>query len=152
MDEVEDPVVHRLVVPDDALALVTRGAFVRLALPFPVDVRGPDGDDSIAQSVFVGRSRGTFRAYLNFCRHQPVSLDYGMDAEDGSPFPVAPVTDDRRHLVCLRHGALFRLVDGLCESGPCEGQSLVALDVEDGPPPTVLFRRRHPLSPPFASE
>jgi len=152
LDEVEDGVVHRLAVPEAELERVFRGDFVRIALPFPIDVRGPEGDDSVASSVFVGRSRGQFRAFVNFCRHQPVSLDYGMDPEDGSAIAVAPLTDDRRHLICLRHGALFRLYDGHCDSGPCAGASLVALDVDPGPPPVVLFRRLLHLSPPFPSE
>ena len=152
MDEDEDRVVHRLPLGDSVLSRVFRGDFVRVALPFPIDVRGPDEDDSIVSSVFVGRARGQFRAFLNFCRHQPVSLDYGMDPEDGGDIAVAPITDDRRHLLCLRHGALFRIFDGHCDSGPCEGASLVPLEVDPGPPPVVLFHRRERLSAPFSSE
>jgi nitrite reductase/ring-hydroxylating ferredoxin subunit len=36
-------------------------------------------------------------------------------------------------LLCNQHGALYRLDDGWCVSGPCAGEKLVALAVrEDG--------------------
>ena len=37
--------------------------------------------------------------------------------------------DDRVHLLCHSHGALYRTRDGYCVSGPCEGQTLVRFTV-----------------------
>jgi len=61
------------------------------------------------------------RAFENLCPHVPIPLDR---IHDGI------VSKDRRHLVCLNHGALFELPSGLCVSGPCEGDSLRAIPIE----------------------
>ena len=44
------------------------------------------------------------------------------------------LTADGTRIMCASHGALFRIEDGLCEIGPCLGQSLtpVPTRVEDG--------------------
>ena len=31
---------------------------------------------------------------------------------------------ERRHLVCATHGAIFRIEDGVCLAGPCQGDQL----------------------------
>jgi len=64
---------------------------------------------------------GRIYAYANVCRHIPLTLDLG----DGDVMAV-----DRRHLLCHHHGALYRVEDGTCVMGPCDGSSLVKLDVE----------------------
>lgn len=69
---------------------------------------------------FVVRYGGRFFAYLNECRHLPLSLDGGS----GQFFD-----EDRRHFLCVHHGALYRPEDGLCIDGPCVGQKLEALRV-----------------------
>ena len=61
---------------------------------------------------------GTIRAYRNLCRHLPVPLDGGTGQL---------LSDDRTHLVCGTHGATYRLTDGYCVEGPCEGLSLERL-------------------------
>ena len=69
---------------------------------------------------------GVVRAYLNRCQHLPIPLDGGSRRY---------LTDDRRMLMCGTHGALFRLTDGYCTEGPCEGDSLLTLPIlvsEDG--------------------
>jgi nitrite reductase/ring-hydroxylating ferredoxin subunit len=38
--------------------------------------------------------------------------------------------DDRVHLLCHSHGALYRTADGYCVSGPCSEQSLIRFAVE----------------------
>lgn len=61
---------------------------------------------------------GTPRAYLNRCRHLPVPLD-GASRDFFSW--------DGQSLECKTHGALYRLDDGMCTDGPCEGEALFAV-------------------------
>ena len=65
---------------------------------------------------------GAVRAYVNRCKHLPIPLDGGS----GAFFDASGA-----HLECGTHGARFRLADGYCVSGPCEGSSLDALVVEE---------------------
>jgi nitrite reductase/ring-hydroxylating ferredoxin subunit len=58
---------------------------------------------------------GAFRAYRNLCRHLPVPLDGGTGEL---------LSDDGAHLICGTHGATYRLTDGYCVEGPCEGLAL----------------------------
>jgi ribosomal protein L11 methyltransferase len=91
-----------------------RGRFVRVDL----------GQGDVSRSVLVGRVDGTWRAYDNVCRHRALPLDLGADS---------PMSDDGKFLRCSQHGALYRLVDGLCVDGPCAGDRLSAEPiVEDG--------------------
>src|SRR5258705_313796 len=49
--------------------------------------------------------------------------------------PLRPVVaPDGRHFQCSTHGARFRIADGYCVAGPCQGERLaaVAVTVEDG--------------------
>ena len=82
-------------------------------------------DDAIgkvrATSALVARRNGVIRAYANVCRHIPLTLDLG-DGEVSTP--------DGRFFLCHHHGARYRIEDGSCEFGPCDGDSLVALGVE----------------------
>lgn len=63
---------------------------------------------------------GRIVAYRNLCQHLPVPLDGGTGEL---------LTEDGAHLICGTHGALYRLGDGLCVQGPCEGASLASLRV-----------------------
>ena len=68
-------------------------------------------------SVLVVRSAEGWRAYWNVCRHLPIPLDAGLGIlPDG--------------LVCISHGARYRLEDGLCTEGPCRGALLDPLPIE----------------------
>jgi nitrite reductase/ring-hydroxylating ferredoxin subunit len=60
-------------------------------------------------------------AYLNRCPHWSVDLDLG----DGRFY-----AEDIDRIYCKNHGALFRVSDGVCDHGPCLGQSLVRCTVE----------------------
>lgn len=79
------------------------------------------GDGTRAYSALVGRSGGKLRAFANVCKHLAVPLDLG----DGNP-----MTDDRRHLLCHHHGAVFDAVTGECFQGPCEGRTLTLFSLE----------------------
>jgi nitrite reductase/ring-hydroxylating ferredoxin subunit len=65
---------------------------------------------------------GAIVAYRNLCRHLPVPLDVGTGRV---------LSADRTHLVCATHGATYRLRDGYCVKGPCEGLSLRRLQVRE---------------------
>ncbi|HAB09609.1 MAG: Rieske (2Fe-2S) protein [Alloalcanivorax venustensis] len=77
------------------------------------------------QSVIVVKFDGQFHAYLNWCPHLGIELNF---------MPDQFMDDDGRFLVCANHGALFEPENGACLSGPCSGDSLTAvpLDVRDG--------------------
>jgi nitrite reductase/ring-hydroxylating ferredoxin subunit len=75
--------------------------------------------------VVLVRTRGNLLAYLNSCPHQLTPLE---------TFPDKFLNEDGTLFVCSTHGARFRIGDGYCVSGPCEGKSLraIAFAVIDG--------------------
>ncbi|MCR9257913.1 MAG: Rieske (2Fe-2S) protein [Alphaproteobacteria bacterium] len=82
-------------------------------------VDGPTGE------VVVVRQGDGAVAYINVCPHLGTPLQ--MDDDEF-------VTDDGAHLACMTHAATFRISDGFCTSGPCEGDTLesVPVTVVDG--------------------
>jgi len=66
-------------------------------------------------------SRAGLVAYLNRCPHWSVDLDLGDERF---------YAEDIDRIYCKNHGALFRVEDGVCDHGPCLGQSLVRCAVE----------------------
>ena len=70
--------------------------------------------------VVVRGMDGTIRAYDNRCPH----LDLTLEAR-----PDRFLDDNRAHLVCAMHGARFRVDDGVCVWGPCEGRSLAQVAI-----------------------
>jgi nitrite reductase/ring-hydroxylating ferredoxin subunit len=105
--------------------MVTEGA--RIAVPviphFHFD--DPDLGRVKARGLLLARRLGRLFVYANVCRHIPLTLDLG----DGEVAGLESAT-----FLCHHHGARFRIEDGRCISGPCEGESLVAIEhvVEDG--------------------
>jgi nitrite reductase/ring-hydroxylating ferredoxin subunit len=69
---------------------------------------------------FLVNDHGCFHAYLNRCRHMTTPLDFIRDQF---------LSEDRRHLMCYTHGALYEFATGLCVAGPCKGESLYRLPV-----------------------
>ncbi|MFQ5682473.1 MAG: Rieske (2Fe-2S) protein [Candidatus Binatia bacterium] len=69
---------------------------------------------------FLINDQGKFHAYMNRCRHMTTPLDFVR---------YQFFTEDRRHLICLTHGALYEPRSGLCVEGPCKGLSLYRLPV-----------------------
>ncbi len=76
--------------------------------------------DGKQRNIIVVRKADQAYAYLNWCPHTQVLIDQ---------LPGKFFDGEHKHLVCSKHGALFRPEDGYCVSGPCEGDSLSALDV-----------------------
>lgn len=70
---------------------------------------------------FLLKQDGQIRAYLNFCPHLGIPLNWQPDAF---------MSMEGTHIQCATHGALFQLEDGYCFSGPCRGESLTPLDLE----------------------
>jgi len=75
--------------------------------------------------LVVMRQSGRLIAYRNRCPHRGTPLDWAPDRF---------LSPDGRHFQCSTHGARFRIADGYCVAGPCQGERLaaVALTVEDG--------------------
>ena len=67
---------------------------------------------------FVVKKDGEFYAYLNLCKHLPVTLDLNDDNF---------FTFDKTHLQCHMHGAMYEIETGLCIGGPCLGSRLDTL-------------------------
>jgi nitrite reductase/ring-hydroxylating ferredoxin subunit len=97
-------------------ALVDGGPGVRF------DLEQDLGKRWVAATGFVVRHQGRVHAYLNECRHVPSELDW----QPGRFFDAAGL-----YLICATHGAMYRPEDGLCIQGPCAGQRLIALRVEE---------------------
>jgi nitrite reductase/ring-hydroxylating ferredoxin subunit len=70
---------------------------------------------------FVIRRGETLTGYVDSCPHtgQPLGGPTGRH-----------VTREGDLILCTGHGALFRIGDGVCTSGPCEGRRLEGWGVE----------------------
>ena len=81
----------------------------------------PDG----FTGLLAVRRGGAAYVYVNACPHLGVALD-------GAPGRF--LTADGAHLACSAHGALFRVEDGRCLSGPPIGDRLEAVPatIQDG--------------------
>jgi nitrite reductase/ring-hydroxylating ferredoxin subunit len=93
-------------------ALVDGGPGVR----FTVHLNG------VPAAAFVIRYEMRVYAYLNSCAHIPVELDW----MEGEFFDKAGL-----YLICATHGATYEPATGHCIMGPCKGQRLVAVPVEE---------------------
>ncbi len=81
--------------------------------------------DGKMNSYIVVRKGASAFVYLNSCPHIGTPLDFA---------PGRFLNPDKSMILCSTHGALFRIEDGYCVSGPCAEQSLseVAIDILDG--------------------
>ena len=78
--------------------------------------------DGVSFDAFAVRWRGAAYAYVNRCRHQGLTLDFG----DAHFFD-----EEMDALVCCHHGARYRPDTGACLDGPCAGGKLTALALEE---------------------
>ena len=93
------------------------------------------GSDTRRFAVFVLRRGDAVVAYENSCPHRGTPLDWQPDRF---------LDVSGRLIQCATHGALFRIADGFCVSGPCAGARLRAVPIacrdgalylsSDGPP------------------
>jgi len=59
--------------------------------------------------------------YKNHCPHLGIPLNWQPDKF---------LSIDEAHIQCSTHGALFTFEEGVCIAGPCSGQSLISLPIE----------------------
>lgn len=91
---------------------------VRLSLPADGDCRefvfeGEDGDTSVT-GFLVAKGEACY-AYVNCCPHTGASLNW---------MPDQFLNYENDMIQCALHGALFRIEDGYCLYGPCQGEYL----------------------------
>jgi len=72
--------------------------------------------------AFAVRHEGRVYAYLNRCAHVAMELDW----REGQFFDL-----QGRDLICSTHGAVYAAASGRCLGGPCGGEPLVRLQVEE---------------------
>lgn len=65
--------------------------------------------------IFAVRRDGRVHGYVNRCPHVGTPLDW-IEHEF--------LDRNGRHIVCATHGARFRIEDGVCVAGPCQGDEL----------------------------
>ncbi len=75
--------------------------------------------------LFAVHHAGAVHVYVNSCPHLGVPLDW---------LPDRFLSADGERIVCATHGAEFRIADGACLLGPCQGAGLepVAIQINDG--------------------
>jgi len=81
-------------------------------------------------AIIVDCGRNPLTAWRNCCPHQGRRLDY----------VPGKFLLDRGRLVCAAHGATFQLDDGLCVAGPCRGEHLSPVLVEEDAEGVLRFR------------
>ncbi|RUP34155.1 MAG: Rieske (2Fe-2S) protein [Curvibacter sp.] len=87
--------------------------------------RGFDPLQQGQDSVLLVRWQGRFHAYLDACPHHGgTPMAWRKDA-------YLNAVGDR--IVCHAHGAQFDIATGQCTLGPCLGQALTRLPIEQSP-------------------
>ncbi len=81
----------------------------------PLEDRQSVSVDAEGTNLFLVQFDGELYAYENHCPHLGVELNWMPDQflESGGDM-----------IICSTHGALFRIQDGHCVSGPCQGDEL----------------------------
>lgn len=112
-ESVSGTLIHRSELPDSGL----------VALEVVID-----GEP---ESIFVDCGRSPLSAWRNCCPHQGRRLE----------FAPGRFLLDKGQLVCPAHGAVFRLSDGECVAGPCRGEHLARIEVEEAGGGSLRFAR-----------
>lgn len=68
---------------------------------------------------FVVHRDGEYTAFVNWCPHIGVELNYEPDRF---------LDSEGYFIMCANHGALFETQTGNCVSGPCVGRSLIPVE------------------------
>lgn len=74
------------------------------------------------QRAFAIRYRGRAYGYINRCAHIPIELDWNH----GEFFDTSKL-----YLICSTHGALYAPDTGRCLGGPCRGNRLEPVALEE---------------------
>ena len=77
------------------------------------------------REIFAIRLGDEVFAYVNVCPHRQMPLNWKPDVF---------LAYDKSRILCTMHAATFDIRQGHCLTGPCPGQSLVAVPIviEDG--------------------
>ena len=110
-ESVSGSLIHRQDLPDDGVVEVTARISGEM------------------ESIIVECLPTGLRAWRNVCPHEGRRLNYAP-----GKFLI-----DKQNLVCAAHGASFRLTDGFCVSGPCRGESLTPITVQQLPSGELRF-------------
>jgi nitrite reductase/ring-hydroxylating ferredoxin subunit len=98
---------------------------IRLSLPADGECReftlDGQGAANTPQQGFLVAINGTGYAYLNRCPHTGAPLNW---------MPDQFLNYENDMIQCALHGALFRIEDGYCLYGPCQGESLRSLPLQ----------------------
>ncbi len=70
---------------------------------------------TVETPFFAIRQKDQLYVYRNHCPHLGLPLEW---------MPDQFMDRDGHYIQCATHGALFRVENGLCVSGPCQGESL----------------------------
>ena len=76
------------------------------------------------------RREGKVYAYINRCPHTGVNLEW---------LPNQFFDSSGHYLQCAVHGAIFEVEDGQCVRGPCAGDALTAVKVEERDGDIVMY-------------
>jgi nitrite reductase/ring-hydroxylating ferredoxin subunit len=66
--------------------------------------------------AFLLNFRGTLHAWVNRCRHVPLTMDWVENRF---------LDESGEYIVCSTHGGLYRADDGMCVAGPPAGRVLI---------------------------
>ena len=72
-------------------------------------------DSKSSCPIIAVKQKGNIFLYKNSCPHTGATLDFD---------PGQFLDSEKRSIMCSSHGALFRIKDGYCFSGPCKGKFL----------------------------
>lgn len=73
------------------------------------------------RNIFAIKKNDIIFAYENKCPHLNIELEWLEDQF---------LDSEKNFIICSTHGALFKIEDGLCISGPCEGQTLTPIEIK----------------------
>ena len=80
------------------------------------------GDSPFAFRMFVYNDAGTFKGFHNSCPHYDVPMNHT---------PEELFTPDGQYFQCVTHYAKFEKSSGYCVEGPCAGQSLSTIPLQE---------------------
>lgn len=104
------------------------GSATLLTLPAPGSATDPASADAALFRYVLLCSGAEVKAYVNRCAHFGVPLAMRQDQLYFEPHV---------RVTCNVHYAHYRWSDGLCTSGDCEGESLLAIPVTVGEDGTI---------------
>ena len=73
------------------------------------------------RNIFAVKKNNIIYVYENKCPHLNIELEWLEDQF---------LDSEKEYILCSTHGALFKIEDGLCFSGPCKGQTLTPIRIK----------------------